>query len=445
MSTTYWCELAWLGEGQGGVTAGVAVRVEGTHITGVEADTSPAAGWVRLPGLTVPGFANTHSHAFHRALRGRTHGDGGTFWTWRDQMYALAERLDPDLYLDLATATFAEMALAGVSTVGEFHYVHHTPDGRPYAEPNTMGEALREAAAVAGVRLTLLDACYLSGGIGEHAAGVQRRFADVDVDAWVERVDALPSTATCQIGAAVHSVRAVDPTSAAAVAAWATTTDAPLHVHVSEQRAENDACQAAYGCSPTALLAAHGVLGPRTSAVHCTHLTPADVALLADTGTSVSICPTTERDLADGVGPTGALRGAGVPLHVGTDSNAVIDPLEEIRALELDERLTSGRRGTHSPAELLTMATAAGQASLGWDDSGRIEAGALADLTTITLGSVRLAGADQADALGSVVFAATASDVQHVVIGGEVVVRDGAHLRLDVARALDRSIRAAWS
>ncbi|HEY5877043.1 MAG TPA: hypothetical protein VIT64_17160, partial [Ilumatobacteraceae bacterium] len=211
---TYWCELAWLGDANGGVEPGVTVRVAGERFAAIELGVlSPPAGAERLLGLTVPGFANAHSHAFHRALRGRTHGATGSFWTWRERMYELAAILDPERYLALATATFAEMALAGYSCVGEFHYLHHGVDGQPYDEPNLMGEVLRVAAADAGVRLTLLDTCYLHGGFGIAPDGVQRRFSDGDADSWASRVDGLARSTTVRIGAAIHSVRAVDPSS----------------------------------------------------------------------------------------------------------------------------------------------------------------------------------------------------------------------------------------
>ena len=227
----------------------------------------------------LPGFANAHSHAFHRALRGRTHEHGGTFWTWRERMYAVAARLDPDSYLALARAAYAEMALAGVTAVGEFHYLHHGPDGRPYADPNAMGHALAQAAADAGIRLTLLDTCYLTADVdGRPVEGVQRRFSDGTADAWAERVAALRDGPGLRIGVAAHSVRAV-PRAALPVVAEAAG-GRPLHVHLSEQPAENAACLAAHGLTPTGLLAAEGLLGPATTAVHATHLTGADIALL---------------------------------------------------------------------------------------------------------------------------------------------------------------------
>ena len=239
-----------------GAARDVLLEADGGQFTRVEADVAPGAvpgDAQRLPGVVLPGFANAHSHAFHRALRGRTHGDGGTFWTWRTAMYAIAARLDPDSYLALARAAYAEMALAGVTTVGEFHYVHHAPGGVRYADENAMAEALRQAAAEAGVRLTLLDTCYLAGGLDAAAghtplAGPQLRFGDGDAERWAARVAALRPSPGMIPGAAVHSVRAVPRDQLAVVVAAAA--GRPLHVHVSEQPAENEACLAWYGTTP---------------------------------------------------------------------------------------------------------------------------------------------------------------------------------------------------
>jgi formiminoglutamate deiminase len=428
----YWAPHALL---PGGPARDVAVEVAGGRFTAVVPGTLPA-GAVRLPGVLLPGLANAHSHAFHRALRGRTHGGGGTFWSWRELMYAVAGRLDPDGCLSLARAVYAEMALAGISTVGEFHYLHHGPGGRRYAEPNAMAEALRQAAADAGIRLTLLDTCYLAGGLGagghRSLAGVQERFGDGDAEGWAARVAALRPSAGMRVGAAIHSVRAV-PREAIGVVrdadpAW------PLHVHLSEQPAENEACLAHYGCTPTALLDGCGVLGPRTTAVHATHLTAADVATLGRSRTTACLCPTTERDLADGIGPARALRDAGAGLSLGSDQHAVVDLLEEARALEMHERLVSRQRGRFTPAELLTALT--DHAGLGWPDAGRIEVGVRADLVAVALDSARTAGSSPEQ----VVLTATAADVRTVLVEGRVVVRDGRHRLGDVGRLLQAAI-----
>ena len=249
----YWCEQAWLGDED--VADGVVLTVTGDVITDLEPGVAVApAGSTRLDGLTLPGFANAHSHAFHRALRGRTHSGAGTFWTWREQMYELAGALDPESYEALATATFAEMVLAGYTCVGEFHYLHHGPGGVPYDDPNEMGRRLVRAASRAGIRLTLLDACYLDGGFGAALSPVQQRFSDVTEVRWIDRVADLSGTPTCRIGAAIHSVRAVAPAAMRAVAAWTGEQGMVLHAHVSEQPKENADCPAAYGASPVGLL-----------------------------------------------------------------------------------------------------------------------------------------------------------------------------------------------
>jgi formiminoglutamate deiminase len=435
MTAAYWCELAWLGGER--AEAEVLVEVEDGRIAAVS-PRAPASGATRLDGLTIPGLANAHSHAFQRALRGRTHAGTGTFWTWREQMYGLADRLDPESYRALARATFAEMALAGITCVGEFHYIHHGPGGTSYEDPNEMGGAMISAAAAAGIRITLLDACYLHGGIGERPGTSQLRFSDGDAEAWAGRVDALAETESARVGAAIHSVRAVDPESAAVVAGWATSGGRPLHAHVSEQPAENRASLDAYGRTPTQVLRDAGALEAHFTAVHVTHPHDEDFPLLA--GATVCACPTTERDLADGIGPVRRLAGAGASLALGSDSHAAIDLFEEARALELDERLATGERSLHRPAGLLRAATEDGHASLGWPDAGRIAPGARADLVTVGLDGVRLAGTESENALEALVFAATAADIHRVIVDGHELVRDGRHLSIDVPRELHDAI-----
>jgi formiminoglutamate deiminase len=436
--TSLWCELAWVGGER--AESGVLIAVEGDRIASVEAGAAPPADAEHLPGLTLPGLANAHSHAFQRALRGRTHAGSGSFWTWREQMYGLAGSIDPDRYLALARATFGEMALAGVTVVGEFHYLHHGPGGVPYSDPNAMGRAVMRAAAEAGLRITLIDACYLRGGFGVALDEVQKRFSDGDAEAWARRVDSIDEGA--RVGAAIHSVRAVDPASARVVAEWAASRSAPLHAHVSEQPAENEGSLAAHGMSPTGVLEEAGALGERFTAVHATHLTDVDIGVLGRAGATCCLCPTTERDLADGIGPARRLREAGARLSVGSDSHAVIDLLEDARAVELDERLATRVRGNHSASQLLTAATEDGYGCLGWEDGGRIAPGALADLVTVGLDGVRMAGTQADNALESVVFAAGAGDVRHVMVGGRFIVRDGAHVDLDVSRELAVSVSA---
>ncbi|MGA8845540.1 MAG: formimidoylglutamate deiminase [Nocardioides sp.] len=434
-TTTYLLERALL---PGGVAADVLLGVCDGRFTAVVPDsagsTQPAPA-VGVPGLSLPGLANSHSHAFHRALRGRTQRERGTFWTWREQMYAVAERLDPDTYHRLARAVFREMAVAGITTVGEFHYLHHDRDGRRYSDPNAMGHAVLAAAHEAGIRITLLDTCYLTSAIGRPPERVQLRFSDGDNAAWQERLSLLRDTDDARIGQAFHSVRAVpreeldaDPRR-------------PLHVHLSEQRLENEQCLAAYGQTPTEVLAAAGQLGEHTTVVHATHLSESDIVLLGRARVYASFCATTERDLGDGIGPSRALQAAGARLTVGSDSHAVIDLFEEMRAVELDERLSSEQRGHWSAAELLAAGTVTGQQSLGWSDVGRIEVGQRADLVTLDHRSPRTAGtgADEHTA----VFAAVAEDVQQVMVDGRIVVRPGD--RDDVGRELDAVLEELWA
>lgn len=435
-------ERAWLPvdprHERGHVQPDVLIEFDGGRFTAVTPGVAAPDDATRLPGLTLPGFANTHSHAFHRALRGRTHDGLGTFWTWRDRMYEVAGRLDPDTYLALATAVYGEMALAGVTCVGEFHYLHHQPDGAAYDDPNAMGAALVEAAARAGIRLTLLDTCYLTAGVDEQPLqGAQRRFGDGDAEAWARRAGQLTGGEHWRVGAAVHSVRAVPPAQIPPVAAFAADRDAPLHLHLSEQHAENEACLAHHHRTPTELLADLGVLGERVTAVHATHVSDLDRTLLGDSDAGVCLCPTTERDLADGIGPARALVDAGASLSLGTDSHAMIDMFEEARAVELNTRLRDQRRGHFTAAELLAAGTGAGHRALGWPDAGTIAVGNRADLVTVATGSIRTAGTDPA----AVVFTATTADITQVVAAGRTVVRDGRHTLIDVPRALSASIK----
>jgi formiminoglutamate deiminase len=306
-----------------------------------------------------------------------------------------------------------------------------------------MSEALVAAAADAGVRLTLLDACYLAGGL--EGAGhlpldpVQVRFSDGDADAWAARVAALPERPGLRVGAAVHSVRAVPADQLPVVAAAAA--GRPLHVHVSEQPAENEACRASSGTTPTLLLQEHGVLGPATTAVHATHLTDDDVTALGATGTTVCACPSTEADLADGIGPFRRLSDAGTPLCLGTDQHVTTDLLAEARLLEAHQRLATGERGRFRPAELLDALTVGGHRALGWPDAGRIAPGMRADLVAVRPDTPVTAGASP----DQLVLVAGAADVSTVVVDGRVVVADGRHVLGDVGRLLTAAVEPLWA
>ncbi|HYN29638.1 MAG TPA: formimidoylglutamate deiminase [Dermatophilaceae bacterium] len=428
--TSYWCERAAL---PAGVTDGVRLRTREGRLTAVETGVAPAPSDTRLRGLVLPGLANAHSHAFHRVLRGRTHDRGGTFWTWRQEMYAVADRLTPDTYLGVARALLLEALCAGWTVVGEFQYLHHGPDGRPYADPNAMGRAVVRAAEEVGIRLTLLDTCYLAGGLGASGptplVGVQRRFGDGSVSRWAERVRDLGEGPLVRVGAAAHSVRVLTPAQLADLAELVEdpvgpiARGRPVHAHVSEQPAENEAVLARYAATPSAVLGDAGLLGDRFTAVHATHLTADDVALLARSGATACFCPTTEADLADGIGPARVLHDAGVPLALGSDSHAVVDPFREMQALEMHDRLAHLERGRLPLPVLRAAASGHGYHALGWPDGGRLEAGALADLVAVDPASRRTAGSDPEQ----VALTAAAADVTDVVVGGRHVVRDRQH------------------
>ncbi len=439
---TYWLEHAWLGDR---VEPGVAVDVADGRIGAVRTDVdAPPPGAEVLRGLTLPGLANAHSHAFHRALRGTVQVGSGTFWTWREVMYSVADRLTPETYHALARAVYAEMALAGITCVGEFHYVHHAPGGTPYADPNAMGEALiggrRRGRHPDHPPRHLLPLRRLRRAAQHPPAAVLRR-----------QRGGLGRTLCSSQGAGSRADRGGDspaygPCRPGSWRPWRTgrgTGWAPLHVHLSEQTAENDACLAAHGRTPTRLLADHGVLGPRTTGVHNTHLTDEDIALLGGLATGTCMCPTTERDLADGIGPAVALQRAGSPLSLGSDSHAVIDLLEEARAMELNERLRTRTRGT-----LDGRRPAAGRhrrrprrPRLGRGRHHRARRARRSDDDRPD--SVRTAGPLPRLGAETAVFAASAADVRHTVVGGRHVVRDGAHTLVpDVPHALARAVEA---
>ena len=436
--TTFRCDAAWI---DGRVHDKVDITCVAGMITSISHSDSAhrtAGGLVEhLPGLVVPGFADAHSHIFHRGLRGRTHDGTGTFWTWRDRMYELAGRLDPDSLRELAFAGYLEMLCAGYTAVGEFHYLHHPPGGGRYDDPNAMGLALAAAADETGIGLTLLDIAYLAGGFGVPVSPVQQRFSDGSATAWAERVARLPTD--LRVGVGIHSVRAV-PVPELPMVAAAAGADRVLHVHLSEQPAENADALAATGRTPTQLLADAGAIGPRTALVHGTHLTDGDIDILGAGESFVVICPTTEADLADGLPAAGRLAAAGARLSLGGDQQVVVDPFAQARGLEYGERLAGGRRGVFPPAALWSAALGSSHAAIG-SPGGVLAVGAPADLVAIRTDSARTAGAD----LDQLVMCASAQDVDVVVVGGLITVRSGNHVRYgDPGPLLAAAIDKAW-
>ena len=397
-------EQAWVGH----AAENVLIEVEGGRIKRVTEGVPASQDAVALKGWTIPGLANVHSHAFQRLLRGEVESGAGDFWEWRNRMYRFTE-WDAADYFNHARLVFREMLEAGITAVGEFHYLH--------ARGNELGVALIDAAREEGIRITLIDACYLRGGLdGRPLEAEQISFSDGDADSWARRMDELNEADGVRIGAAIHSVRAVDPESMRIVATWAREHKAPLHIHLAEQPAEVEECLRVEGCTPAELLEREGILGPDLTAVHAIHLTPHDISLLGDNEVSVCACTTTERDLGDRVGPMTALADAGCALTVGSDSNAVIDMIEEVRGLELDQRRATGRRVLHEPEELFIAATFNGMRALGWD-AGELRAGMLADFITLDRSPQwrKLTPA-------YLIYGFSGNDVTNVVVGGETVV-----------------------
>lgn len=375
-----------------------------------------------LPGVALlPGFVNAHSHVFQRALRGHTHrplSQQDTFWTWRRAMYAEAGRLDPDQLYVSALRTYREMLAAGYTTVGEFHYVHHQPDGQLYANPNAMSEAVLQAGREAGIRVVLLMTAYAQSGFNQPPEEGQRRFCDATVETYLARVDEL-RVAGVPIGVAPHSVRAVPENWFRAIAEYSRAHKLPLHVHADEQIAEIEQAQAAYGCTPIELLERFGALHERTTVIHATHANAREIDLLAKRGCTVCVCPTTEGDLGDGIAPYAELRAAGIPLAIGADSNTRLDPIEELRWAEYTARMRYQRRRVliadelASPGPFLLVAgTVSGAHALGLV-VGEIAVGQPADLVAINLDHPSLSGWTGDDLLDVLFFGASSE----VIVG----------------------------
>ncbi len=375
----------------------------------------------QLPNtLLLPGFVNAHSHVFQRALRGHTHrplSEHDSFWTWRNAMYAEAQRLNPDSLYEGALRTYREMLGAGYTTVGEFHYVHHQPDGQPYDNPNAMSEAVLAAAREAGIRIVLLMTAYAQSGFHQLPEEGQRRFCDRSVDAYLQRVEDLRVKGVT-IGVAPHSVRAVPEEWFRVIADYSRMHNIPLHVHADEQRAEIEQCQAAYGCTPIELLERFNALGPHTTIIHATHANDAELGLLAQYGCTVCVCPTTEGDLGDGIAPYAGFMQKDILLAIGSDSNSRLDPIEELRWAEYTARMRYQRRRVliceqlASPGPLLLdIGTHGGAVALG-QESGILAPGMLADFVAVDLKHPSLYGWTEEDILDTVFFGASAAVIK---------------------------------
>ncbi|MEO5509293.1 MAG: formimidoylglutamate deiminase [Longimicrobiales bacterium] len=412
-----------------------------------KADSLGDAEVTRLPGRAlIPGFINCHSHSFQRVIRGRTqwkpaHAEASDFWSWRLSMYQAVLSIEPDALYDVARFCFMEMLCAGYTTVGEFHYVQRNLAGGRYGDGNELAHRIIAAAESVGIRICLLNVCYATGAIDQPLWPEQRRFATPDVQQFLADTDALVGSMNnrtlVSVGVAPHSVRAVPRPWVREIHEYASERGMPLHMHVSEQPAEVEECVQVHGLRPGALLANDGILDARFTGIHGTHLDDAEIALFGAARASVCLCPTTERDLGDGLARIAGMINADVSLCIGTDSQSVIDPLEELRLIEYNERLRLLRRvvaargyGSTDRLEtapvLMAIGGTGGAKSLGIH-AGAFETGMAADFAAINLEHDGMTGWD-AETLGPLLtLSAPASVVSDVWVGGVQRVHNGRH------------------
>jgi formimidoylglutamate deiminase len=439
MSRLYLPDLLFVA-GQAHAGRGLLVGPDGNVIGLAGREQTAGVETVRLAGKALlPGLANAHSHSFQRLFRGRAEGrniGGDTFWTWREQMYRAAGFVSPDDLFDVARATFLEMLRAGITVVGEFHYLHNDPAGHPYADPNILALEVIRAAGSVGIRICMLRTAYLRAGFQREPHPGQARFYESG-SAYLQNLEGLISAvdgrALVSVGAAPHSIRAVPLDVMEEIASYARQRELPLHLHISEQPGENDACVAEYGLTPVLLVAGHGILTPKTTLVHSIHLTVAEFNLVAESGATICSCPTTERNLGDGIFPADRVARLGIPVAFGTDSQAQIDILEDARELEYHLRLQhrergilDGLNGEEIANRLLQSATASGYRALGIA-GGSLAAGESADFFTVDMDDAAILGIDRESLAAQTVFNVGRSAIRDVGVQGCLVIEDGRH------------------
>jgi formimidoylglutamate deiminase len=434
-------------------------------ITRFSADSADLVKAHRLPHRAiVPGLVNVHSHAFQRAIRGRTeyHSGAGrdTFWTWREKMYHVANQLSPEALYAVSRMAFLEMLLSGITTVGEFHYMHHAPGGAPYEDRNLLARQVLRGANEVGLRTALLRTAYVRAGWHVPPNPLQARFITPRVDDFIADTEALraavPSISRpgrAWVGVAPHSIRAVPLDYLTETVAYARFHQMPVHMHVAEQPAEVEACLAEYGQRPVALLAKHGFLDARFTGIHGIHIDAQEVQALAAAGSRIAACPTTERNLGDGVAPAREMFDGGVAICFGSDSNVQIDLLEDARALEYHLRLNRIERVVLAPDDsldglarrLFACATEEGAKSIA-GPGGSLEIGKTADFFTVDLNDASIAGAGADGLLNAVVFSLERTAIQDVCVAGEFVVRDRRHpLQEEIVSEFAEVQQKLWS
>jgi formimidoylglutamate deiminase len=421
-------------------------------------------GVIRLEGRALlPGLVNAHSHAFQRVIRGRTeyrsHNQQDTFWTWREMMYSATMRLAPEDVYDASRMAFMEMALSGITAVGEFHYLHRAPDGKEYEDPNLIAKEVVRAANDVGLRIALLRVAYARSGYEAEPNAKQQRFIEPDADLYLKHFEGLKADLAqtepwAWVGVAPHSVRAVPLDYLKDVIRYAGEKNLRIHMHVAEQPAEVSACIQEYGRSPLALLQSEGLLSEGFTAVHAIHVTPKAVFSFGQTGAMVCACPTTERNLGDGVIQADLLFEAGVRLALGTDSQVQIDLLEDARELEYHLRLQKTERAVLCPdagdsrsalaGRLFACATINGAESIG-APGGQLDVGRTADFFTVDLDDPSIAGASEDDLLANIVFSVSRTAVRDVVVGGKRIVSEGRHKNQDeIVESFSRLQTKLW-
>jgi formimidoylglutamate deiminase len=420
---------------------GLLVDDQGLIVQVAAVPEDSSANIVRMPGKALlPGLVNGHSHTFQRLIRGVAEhcgANGDDFWAWRNTMYRAASSLEPDELFDVARMAFLEMALSGITAVGEFHYVHRAPDGSGYADANVLAKRVIDAANSVGLRICLLRVAYARAGFDMPPNPGQRRFYETTeefLEASTELAEFVgKGPSTVSMGVAPHSIRAVRLESLKRITSWAADRRLPIHIHVAEQTAEIVACEREYGARPVALLAQHGLLSERMTLVHAIHTAPEEVDAIATSGSTICSCPTTERNLGDGILAAESAIARGIPFSFGTDSQATINLLEDARELDYHLRLERQRRvvldridGKDISARLFSYATAGGAHSLGIN-SGRLEPGRVADFFTVDLKDVSIAGSSVEELLPTVVFSLERTAVRDVAVNGRIILADGEH------------------
>jgi len=405
-------------------------------------------GWTddsRFSGYAVPGIANLHSHAFQRAMAGlaerQTHPED-SFWTWRETMYRFAARMNPDSLYAVARQLYVEMLEAGYTSVCEFHYLHHAPDGRPYADPAAMSLALIAAARDTGIRMTLLPVLYISGGFDGRALSERQRRFGHDVDGFLSQFARLQSEQDerLRVGVALHSLRAV-PAAAMHEVLAALPGDTRVHIHIAEQIGEVQDCLSLRGARPVEWLLANAAVDTHWTLVHATHLTDAETVAIADSGATVAICPTTEANLGDGLFPLRDYLDAEGRWGIGSDSHISVSPVEELRWLEYGQRLITRHRNiavqdSNSVGEsLLHGVVASAAASTGLAGEG--------DYVVLEDSAPIFAGAHAQDVIDRWIFSGNRAAIREVHVGSRRVVDAGRHAQHEaIAGEFQRTLRA---